>query len=826
MLAQRSALQAPLFFVGLFLTCMCCLMLQIIETRILSVIAFYHLAFFAISMAMFGMTAGSLLIYFKARLFPPEHLFANLSWIGSWFSVAVVVSTLLMISMAVVSTTHDPGMSVLLWLNMIAILVPPYVFAGMAVSLALTRSPWQVGLVYGVDMIGAASGCLIVLALLQWLDGVSALIAVGAIAAAGAACFAAARRVDTSAAAVGDARASAWVGPIRHPAALAALFAILAGANAAIQPYGLRLSIAHNRVETDATPSAMRWNSFSRVKAAQEEFGPPAMWGPSPRMPSTLAAERYMDIDGDAGTAIYRFLGNLAELDFLRYDVTNLAYAIRGQGRAAIIGVGGGRDLLSAYVYGFRDVTGVELNPIFVDLLTNRFRNYNHLADLPGLRLFVDEARSWFARTPERFDLIQMSLVDTWAATGAGAFSLSENGLYTVEGWRHFLGALMPNGVFTVSRWYDPNNVNETGRLLSLAVAALRDRGIHRPDTHIFVAGTDRLATLIVSLSPLAADDLARLQARVDELGFKVLLSPDHPGNSVLQQILQARDQDDMAELSRINHMDLTAPTDNRPFFFNQLILTDPQSLALAFRSGTGARKGNLLATATVATIVILSAGLVLITMIVPTLPSVRQTSGWLASFGTLYFALLGLGFMFIEIGLIQRASVFLGHPVYGLAVGLFGIIIATGLGALISERLRLDSGSRIMTWAVALGLYLLVMPLWLPSLLHAFEGQDLLGRIGVSIAALMPPGVLMGFGFPAGMRLVSAIDTRPTPWFWAVNGAAGVLASSLAVFSSMAFSVNVSLVIGACCYFLLGPVGAALHRGGWEVVVSSAGAR
>ena len=185
MLAQRSALQALLFFVGLFLTSMCCLMLQIIETRILSVIAFYHLAFFAISMAMFGMTAGSLLIYFKADLFPPQHLLANLSWIGSWFSVAVVVSTLLMISMAVVSSTHDPGMSVLLWLNMITILVPPYVFAGMAVSLALTRSPWRVGLVYGVDMIGAASGCLIVLALLQWLDGVSALIAVAAIVAAG-----------------------------------------------------------------------------------------------------------------------------------------------------------------------------------------------------------------------------------------------------------------------------------------------------------------------------------------------------------------------------------------------------------------------------------------------------------------------------------------------------------------------------------------------------------------------------------------------------------------------------------------------------------------
>ena len=391
MAARRSAFQALLFFVGLFLTCMCCLMLQIVETRILSVIAFYHLAFFAISMAMFGMTAGSLLVYFKAHLFPPQQLLANLSWIGSWFSVAVVVSTLLMISLAVVSTTHDPGMSVLAWLNMIAILVPPYVFAGMAVSLALTRSPWRVGLEYGVEMIGAASGCLIVLALLQWLDGISALIAVGAIAAAGAACFAGARKADIPAVPAPGARQLAKFGPIRHPAALAALFAILAGVNTAIQPYGLRLSIAHNHIETDTTPSTIRWNSFSRVKASQDEVESPRMWGPSPKMPNTLVSERTMDIDGDAGTGINPFSGNLTELDFLRYDVTNLAYAIRTQGRAAIIGVGGGRDLLPAYIYGFRDVTGVELNPIFVDLLTKRFRDYNQLADLPGMRLFVDE---------------------------------------------------------------------------------------------------------------------------------------------------------------------------------------------------------------------------------------------------------------------------------------------------------------------------------------------------------------------------------------------------------------------------------------------------
>ena len=133
-------------------------------------------------------------------------------------------------------------------------------------------------------------------------------------------------------------------------------------------------------------------------------------------MPEMVADQRILDIDSIAATQMYRFDGDLSKLDFLRYDITNLAYAVRHQGRCAVIGVGGGR-MSCLPIYRIRDVTGVELNPIFIDLLTRQFRNYNSLADMPGLRLFTDEGRSWFARTTERFDLIEMSLVDTWAAT-------------------------------------------------------------------------------------------------------------------------------------------------------------------------------------------------------------------------------------------------------------------------------------------------------------------------------------------------------------------------------------------------------------------------
>jgi hypothetical protein len=799
-----------LFLAGLFLICMCTLMLQITETRLLSVMTWYYLAFFAISMAMFGMTAGSLFVYFKARLFSPERLLEHLSWIGIAFAIAVVASTVSMVSSVLLSGLGT-DMMVVLWFKLILTILPPYVFAGMAISLALTRSPWPVGLVYGVDLLGAATGCLLVLGLMTWMDGVSALLAVGAIGAAAAACFRAAWRQARSPAIV-ERAASRW-SLLWHPVALTILIAAVAGFNAWVHPRGLAPVLVKDQLEL-TLPAAQQWNSFSRVRADEETIGSPAMWGPSEAMPAVDVPQRMLKIDGSAGTALYRFNGDLASIDFLKYDVTNLAYAIRNKGRAAIIGVGGGRDLLSAHLFGFDDVTGVELNPIFIAWLTSRFRDYNHLADLPGTRFFVDEARSWFARTTERFDLIEMSLIDTWAATAAGAFSLSENGLYTIQGWQHFIDALTPNGVFTVSRWYNPRNITETGRLLSLASAALRTRGVADPEAHIFLASTPQLATIIVGNAKLSVDELHRLHEATGRLGFTELASPDREvASPVLRQVLNARSDQQLEALTRQYHIDFTAPTDDRPFFFNQLILTDLASISSAQAAKDGVIRGNLEATKTIGIIVLLSAVLVLVTMILPSLPAVRQAKASLAWLGTLYFALIGLGFMFIEIGIIQRVSLFLGHPVYGLAIGLFSIILSTGIGSLISERLKLDAPARLLGWAVLLSLFVVLLAFWFPALVSAFEGRSLMVRVLVALIAIVPSGLLMGFGFPTGMRLVNAIDTRPTPWFWAINGAAGVLAASVAVATSIAFSINASLWIGATCYLLLGPLGLMLQR-------------
>jgi hypothetical protein len=242
-------------------------------------------------------------------------------------------------------------------------------------------------------------------------------------------------------------------------------------------------------------------------------------------------------------------------------------------------------------------------------------------------------------------------------------------------------------------------------------------------------------------------------------------------------------------------------------------------------QADSGVIKGNLGATIVLLIIIALSFVLVVLTIALPALPSVRRVSRRLIGPGTVYFLLIGFGFMFIEIGVIQRLSLFLGHPVYGLAVGLFAIILSTGVGSLISDCLPLSSPRRVMLWSGVLTFYLGALPFWLPLFVGVFEASPIVIRAAAAVLMVAPLGLLMGFGFPTGMALVNALDTRPTPWFWAINGAAGVLAASIAVAVNIAFSISTSIWLSAICYLLVGAVALALARespAAWGAVAAS----
>jgi spermidine synthase len=784
------------FYSALGLITAATLMLQIVETRIISVTSWYHLAFFVISIAMFGLTAGAVSVYLRSDSYRPEQLCYHLSVASVSFALATVFA--LLVQLTIVTSLPASIMALVAWAEFAVALSLPFFFSGVVVSLALTRSAYPVGLVYGADLVGAALGCLGALALLNVVSGPSAVLWIAVLIAAGGQLFAGAGPAGIP---PGRPIATKLFGCRRL---VLGSLAVLAAANSAME--GIRPTIVKDRVEQRESVAYERWNSFSRITVTHSEKGPPMLWGPSSRFAPPPIEQRWMLIDGGAATAVYRFSGDLDEVAFLHYDVTNLAYAIPGLRTGAVIGVGGGRDMLAARLFGVAEVVGIEINPILIDLLTRRFSTYTAIARQPGITFEVDEARSWFARADRTFDVIQMSLVDTWAATGAGALTLLENGLYTVEAWRIFLERLAPEGVFTVSRWYAPGEVNETGRMVSLAVATLQSLGASDPKRHLFMTSSGHIATLVMSRSPFSDQALAALRQAAASYEFSVLLAPQaHAASPLLESIVSAPDRDTLRRVTRASYLDLSAPTDARPFFFNQLRLDrlfDQDVFALASRPGVYG--GNLSATLTLAMLILISAFLVVATIIGPLHATVSTAASPLIVAGTLYFALIGIGFMMVEIALLQRMSVFLGHPVYALSVVLFSLILSTGVGSLASERVPLDSSPRLIGWSALAGLYLLALPWWLPVVLLHLEGASLLTRAGLAVLVLAPAGFLLGFGFPSGMRLVSRIDGRPTPWFWGINGAAGVLAASVAVLTSIELGIDTTLRIGAICYVLL----------------------
>lgn len=795
------------FYGGLFLVTAATLMLQLIQTRILSVVAWYYLAFFVISMAMFGLTAGAVWVYMRGERYSEKTLSHDLTRNSLAFAVSMAVA--LAFQMTLVPVVQPAITTLLIWVEMAVLISVPFFFSGIVVSLALTRSPYPVGRVYGVDLVGAAVGCFGVLILLNTSDGPSAVLWTGVIAALGAVLF--------SRSGIGGAPASAprFARLLRRPAAWLVFLAVAATLNTLDERrIGLYPVYAKGELQITFVPWFERWNSFSRVVAMRPEEETPHMWGPSPTFVKDdwRLTQSALNIDGDAGTWAYGIAGDLSRVEFLKYDVTNLAYHLPQRHSAAVIGVGGGRDLLSARIFGVSRVTGVEINPTFVDLLLHEptFSEFVGLKDIDGVTLVVDEARSWFARGNESFDVIQMTLIDTWAATGAGAFSLSENGLYTVEAWKIFLRRLNPNGVFTVSRWFSPEEVAESGRMVSLAVAALFESGATNPEDHIFLAATGHIATLVVSRSGFSAAELRSLKDATQRLQFDRLIVPgERPASDILSNIVSADDREALERYTRGLHLDLTPPTDERPFFFNQLPLYDAaRVLALGPSAGLapGVRWGNLLATVTLVMLFFISLGLVITVVLVPLRHALKDVGARLATGGTAYFMLIGAGFMLIEIGLLQRFSVFLGHPIYSLSIVLFSLILSTGIGSLVSDSIALENRARFAIWAIATGGYVLSQAFWVPPLLLSLDGGSLMSRGLVSVAIIMPAGLLMGYGFPTGMRFISAVDRKPTPWFWGINGASGVLASTVAVACSIAYGIGTTLTLGAVCYLLLIP--------------------
>ena len=289
------------------------------------------------------------------------------------------------------SLALQTAVSFVLFSTVIAV---PFFFSGIAVCIALTRMPFPTGRVYFVDLGGAALGCLGAVGLLSIVDAPSAIFVISALLFVSAAAYAIYAQKPRAR---------------RNCLIAAAALAVVAGLNSSTV-HGIQPIWAKGAIDQRNHIFAEVWNPISRVRISDSALGAPLMWGPSPRLPDYKVEAMYLNIDSDAATQMLRFDGNLNALPFLRYDVTSLGAQLRRGGTAAIIGVGGGRDVLNCAVNGFTHIVGIEVNSAIVNLTSRRLNGYSGFSKIPGFELHNDEGRSYLTRSGERFDLIQASL--------------------------------------------------------------------------------------------------------------------------------------------------------------------------------------------------------------------------------------------------------------------------------------------------------------------------------------------------------------------------------------------------------------------------------
>ncbi len=766
-------------YAGLFMVTLATLMYEILLTRIFSVTMWYHFAFMAISIAMFGMTVGALLVYLFPKFFSAARARLHLTLSSLAFTLAILLSFLGHLRFPPGAAGSGQGFSSLaLTYTIVSI---PFIFSGIGVCLALTKFPAEVGKLYAADLAGAAAGCILLILTLNLTDGLTAVVIVAFLACLGAALFA----LDLKSR-----------GLVRLAALGCLVLAVLAAANSVLAARGTSL-FRLTWVKGSREPRALleKWNSYSRIRIFRDPKGltKPFGWGLSPAavFPFPPVEQLGLTIDGSAFTVLTNYGGDLKRLEFLKYDVTNIAHYLRPEAEVLVIGAGGGRDVLSALAFGQKHVVGVEINKDILRAVNGTFGEFTGRLDRnPKVRLVNDEARSYIVRSNKAYDLIQSSLIDTWAATAAGAFVLSENALYTVEGWKIFLDHLQPRGILSFSRWYRGDRNASMYRLASLAAVSLRQVGVRNPRDHMAIVRNQSIGTLLVSRDPFSPQDLETLTEVSRRMQFEVVLTPNQDQDPTLAAIASGRDIDRFIARYPLN---ISAPTDNRPFFFLTVRLRD------AFRRLGPSR---LNAVPVLGFLLVIVTGLTVLAILLPLALTARKPGFKGSGSLLLFFAAIGFGFMMVEVSQMQRLIIFLGHPTFSLSVVLFVLLLACSLGSFTTNRLRVEdirkSGSARLA---GLLLVLAAFGFATPWAIRAFEGAVTPVRILVAAVLLAPSGLFMGMAFPLGMRLASSRSSSLTPWLWGINGSTSVWASVAAVVIAMAAGISTSFWTGVGCY-------------------------
>jgi hypothetical protein len=731
--------------------------LQVVLTRMFSAMLAYHFSFLAISLAMLGTGGGALLVYLSQGR-EPYPLDLQLSRWSVVLCIGLVVAPFAITQIDFgEGDTLDPGFILRLGIACIIAGIPSFA-GGVVMALAMSRLSEWIGIVYAFDLAGAGLGAALIVPVL-WLVPAPQTIVLLAVPASAAALLFSTRhkraRVATSFLAM-------------------CTVVLFAGSVTSALP---RVPIGHHLPEGSQI-AADRWTPLSRVMGVI--FPPGFPW-------NVLFYDKVF-----APVPIVRD-GQRPGWPELRSGPQSIGYELAGAGRVLVIGGGGGRDIDSALALGRKEVDVIELNPgirrvVDDDLAPVSGRPYS----APGVATTIGDGRSVLAGRDTRYQHIHIGFTDTFSVNAAAGFALTENNLYTIEAFDTYLDHLAPRGILNVSRLLKLVG-DEALRTAVLALATLAHRGVADPRAHVVVIrGEDVLGgiygTVLVRNEPFAPAELEYITRLASERGQGILFGPGANMEGEWRALAEASSIEAFCTAHALN---VCPSTDDQPFFFNMRRIRDLGRRDLGYRF-----------VADPTSVLIVTVGLLLIlSLAVYGLPliSVDRSRRPLGR-PLIYFAAIGVGFMLVEISLVQRFVLFLGYPTYSLSVVLFSLLVSTGLGSYLTTRTR--DTRRLQHFGLATAVILIVASaIGLQPLLRAWIGLAFSVRIALSVLILMPFGLALGVAMPIGLRELEQLHAPSVPYAWGVNGIASVIASAAGVAIAIYFGFRGASLVAAACY-------------------------
>ncbi len=776
-------------FVAICLVACSMLMHEILLTRVCALRLYFHFAFLVISSCLLGLGAsGALLVTYQDSWKRAPRL-----WLGRFcvaFAVSLVFAYALVLRYPLPQALSFSNLGDLVALSLFNLGgALPFVFGGAVVGMLLTFDVTDVNRLYAVDLMGAGAGCIAVPLLLPHVGagGVFVLTVLLAVAA------------------------SAVVVHDRYPRAAIGVGTALLVGGALLVPRFDRMYPVPSKGVVDLALAVDRvlyqkpfsiWTANSRIDLLRKEVGARREYAKvftqgsnTAGLPLTPHAAGIAQ-DATAGTTLLDYSEEPEGLELLERAMYSAAYRLKQSPRVFIIGLGGGNDAWAAKINGARSVKAVELNWPIVALHQKVMRAYSRdLVEDPQVELVVGEGRSALMRDTNRYDVIQMTGIDTWTALASGAYVLAENYLYTREAIESMYSHLAPGGILQIARFA---KAMEALRMLSNMHAALEHLGAadHFEDCIQALATEDEIMAIQVKKGPFTREEQDSTEKFANDAGIRIVYQPKDVRDDPVDRFIREPDKQKLIDAFPMN---ISPTVDDKPYFFNYAKWQHPIASAESIADIPSASQGNpLLILSQFFLSIVLSALLVVY-------PVARRSDVPKTGMGRyfVYFAGLGLGFIFIEVGAIQKLTLFLGQPVYSLTVTLFSLLVFTGLGSLLFAG-RLSPGDRL-AWAVPLGIALFMAIFLGGSSLFVSHliGLPVGVRIALAVLLLCPIGLLLGVPFAYGLRVVTEHHPALTPWAWAINGSMSVVGSILTVIVSMNFGFTAVMCSAVVVYLV-----------------------